>query len=43
MGENKTDDWGDKLLDAWMATGMGTPEVIAETEIDLGLQSGTTQ
>jgi hypothetical protein len=30
--ENRLDDWGTKLYDAWTKTGMCPPEVMAEVE-----------
>ncbi len=33
--ENKTDDWGKRLYDAWNRTGKGAPVSIAEIETSL--------
>jgi len=35
VDENKTDDWGKRLYEAWKQTGQCAPVVIAETEIRL--------
>ena len=33
--ENRTDDWGKRLYDAWNRTGKGAPVSIAEIETSL--------
>ena len=34
--ENRSDDWGRKLYDAWTKTGRCPPEVMAEIAADVG-------